>query len=281
MKYQGGDPVSIPTHFRPRPEACCWQPQSPAANMALELVHSEAYPSPPDADIMRCEMLAEQHTLFAALSSGAIAVWHRRAEPSHGRSGRSGRNDNKPQLLEGHVGTVHCLLLARQEGLGQEGYLLLSGGADRTVRVWDPSVRNLSQTCVQTLRGHGGSVTGLAYADGVLITSSTDKTIRVWKADEGRELMLYPWFSPLQTLSDLSCWVTAMALQLGEPGSLYVADEQGTLSVYQVVPATRAAPLSLRKWRRQPKAHALGASGTRRFEPYASRRDPYASGRDP
>ena len=223
--------------------------------MAVELLHTEAYQPSAGADIIRCKMLFEQRTLFASLSDGTIAIWHRRtAEASHGRSD----SKQQPKLLEGHSGTVHCMLLARQEGLGQEDYLLLSGGADRTVRVWDPSVRDLKKTCVQTLRGHGGSVTSVAYAQGVLISSSTDTTIKLWKADEGRELLLYPWFSLLQTLDDLGCWVSDMALQLGEGGALYVADEQGTLSAYQVVPATRTSPLALHKWRRQPKAHSLG-----------------------
>lgn len=223
--------------------------------MALELVHTEAYQPNEAAEIIRCKVFFEQRMLFASLSDGTIAIWHRRtAEASHARS----ESKQQPKLLEGHIGRVPCMLLARQEDLGQEGYLLLSGGADRTIRLWDPSVRDLKKACVQTLRGHGGSVTSLAYARGMLISSSTDTTIKLWKADEGRELLLYPWFSLMQTLNDLGCWVNDMALQLGEGRALYVADEQGTLSAYQVVPATSSAPLALRKWRRQPNAHSLG-----------------------
>ena len=41
-----------------------------------------------------------------------------------------GHVDSRPQLFTGHTGAVSCLILAEQEGLGLEGHLLLSGGAD-------------------------------------------------------------------------------------------------------------------------------------------------------
>ena len=107
---------------------------------------------------------------------------------------------------------------------------------------------------MQTLRGHGGTVTSLAYCEGVLVTCSTDCTIKVWKQDEGRELLLYPWFSPAQSVGNLECWVNDLALTMGETGALYVGDEQGALSAYRV----QTSPLQLTRWRRQPKAHSLG-----------------------
>ena len=165
-----------------------------------------------------------------------------------------GHVDSRPQLFTGHTGAVSCLILAEQEGLGLEGHLLLSGGADRTIRVWDPAIKDPSKACVQTLRGHGGTVSSLAFCNGVLVSTSTDHTIQVWKPDEGRELLLYPWFSPHQRLANLDCWATDLALRLGETAGLYVGDEQGTLSAYRV----QTSPLQLTRWRRQPKAHSLG-----------------------
>jgi hypothetical protein len=182
----------------------------------------------------------------------------------------------------------------QQSGLGQEGYLLFSCSADRTIRVWDPAVRDLSKACVQTLQGHGGTVTSLAYCEGILVSSSTDNTIRAWKVDEGRDLLLYPWFSPHLTLSDIGCWVNALALQvrraprcaralapragdrpscprvrrpaprtdraqMGEGSALFVGDEHGALSVYRVLAGpTRSSGFALQRWRRHPHAHSLG-----------------------
>ena len=194
------------------------------------------------------QLLSEKRMLFAALSDGHIAVWRRRHDVSQGHV------DSKPQLLAGHTGVVRCLLLAEQEGIGLEGSLLFSGGSDRTIRMWDPAIKEAKKACVQTLRAHGGTVTSLAFCDGVLVSTSTDKTIQVWKADEGRQLLLYPWFSPHQRLDDLDCWANDTALRMGESAGLYVGDEQGTLSVYRV----GTSPLQLTRWRRQPKAHALG-----------------------
>ena len=217
-----------------------------------------AGPSGAPAPITCHQMLFERRLLFVGLATGQIVAFRRRVD-SLGVE----QIDSKPLILEGHSGLVRCLLLVRQEGLGQEGYLLFSGGADRTVRVWDPSAsRDGAKPCVQTLRGHGGTVTSLAYCEGVLVTSSTDCSIKVWKQDEGRELLLYPWFSPQQSIGQLDCWVNDIALQMGETGALYVGDEQGGLCAYRIErsapAATRAASLTLTPWRQKPKAHAFG-----------------------
>lgn len=144
----------------------------------MEFVHnSSARPSGSSSEQgISCHQLhASKRTLFAALTDGRIAVWRRRADVAQGHV------DSRPQLLAGHTGAVTCLLLAEQEGLGLEGHLLLSGGADRTIRVWDPAIKDASKACVQTLRGHGGTVSSLAYCDGVLVSTSTDRTIQVRK----------------------------------------------------------------------------------------------------
>lgn len=228
---------------------------------SFELIHNMSFTPPPaiaeSAKITCHQLLFEQRLLFAGLADGSIALWRRKSAATQQDGPQV---DSKPQIMAGHSGTVKCLLLAKAEGLGQEGYLLFSGSADRTVRVWDPSVKDKSKACVQTLRGHGGTVTAIAYCDGVLVSCSTDTSIRVWKADEGRELMLYPWFSPLagtHTLDDIDCWVNDVALTMGEAGALYVGDEQGCLSAYKVVRDPKAA-LRIERWRRQPKAHSLG-----------------------
>ena len=203
-------------------------------------------------------MLFEHRLLFVGLNTGQIMAFRRRVD-SQGVE----QIDSKPLILEGHSGLVRCLLLVRQEGLGQDGYLLFSGGADRTVRVWDPSAsKDGSNPCVQTLRGHGGTVTSLAYCEGVLVTASTDCSIKVWKQDEGRELLLYPWFSPQQTIGQLECWVNDIAMTMGETGTLYVGDERGGISAYRIERTSGgrggSSSLGLTPWRQKPNAHSLG-----------------------
>ena len=211
-----------------------------------------AGPSGAPAAITCHQILFERRLLFVGLATGQIIVFRRRVD-SQGVE----QIDSKPFILDGHSGLVRCLLLVKQEGLGQDGYLLFSGGADRTVRMWDPSVRDgPAKPCVQTLRGHGGTVTSIAYCEGVLVTASTDYTIKVWKPDEGRELLLYPWFSPQQSIGPLECWVNDIALTMGETGALYVGDEQGGISAYRIERARRG--IELTPSRQKPKAHALG-----------------------
>ena len=45
-----------------------------------------------------------------------------------------------------------------------------------------------------------------------------------------------PASPPPQSLADLDCWVNDLALNMGEGAALYIGDENGTLSVYRVVP---------------------------------------------
>ena len=196
--------------------------------MSVEVHHCCTFTTGSDDTTITCHtLLAERRLLFAGMADGSIAVWRRRQHEA--------MSDSRPHILKGHTGHVRSMLLVQQSGLGQEGYLLFSCSADRTIRVWDPAVRDLSKACVQTLQGHGGTVTSLAYCEGVLVSSSTDSTIRAWKVDEGRDLLLYPWFSPHLTLSDINCWVNALALQASRrrrawSGGLHVVAREPALT---------------------------------------------------
>ena len=68
----------------------------------------------------------ERRTLIAGLADGHLAYWTRRKD-----GGSQGSSDAKPFLLHAHAGGVRCVLLVESEGLGLEGCLLFSGGADR------------------------------------------------------------------------------------------------------------------------------------------------------
>ena len=66
-------------------------------------------------------------------------------------------------------------------GFSADGATLATGGADRTVRLWDAA----TGAAIRSLEGHGGTVTGLAFApDGRSVASSSlDRTVRVWTLD--------------------------------------------------------------------------------------------------
>lgn len=73
----------------------------------------------------------------------------------------------------------------------------------------------------------------------LLISSSTDKTFRIWRIDKARALLMYPWFVPLQIVKDFTSvnpspvdnnvWVTCFDVKEGESIALYAGDSEGSL----------------------------------------------------
>ena len=86
--------------------------------------------------------------------------------------------------LEGHTEAVTCLAL--------DGNFLLSGAEDGVVRVWDLH----SYMALAALQVHSAPVEGMLVVpdNGLLVTCSTDSTVRVW--DYGRGEQLQVWRHP-------------------------------------------------------------------------------------
>ncbi len=78
--------------------------------------------------------------------------------------------------LEGHAGAVLAL--------AAHGKMLASGGADATIRLWEPATGELKRTIVN----HGDRVGALAWSpDGKYLASgSRDRTVRIWQPEIGR-----------------------------------------------------------------------------------------------
>ncbi len=59
------------------------------------------------------------------------------------------------------------------------------------IKLWEPKNSKNVIDPFQTIIGHQGTVIDLIYINKVqlLISSSTDKTMRVWKLDEARSLL--------------------------------------------------------------------------------------------
>lgn len=76
-------------------------------------------------------------------------------------------------ILSGHGGRVLCVKSA------WHGDRLLSGGADRTVRVWD--IVGSGGKCILSLSGHLGWVTHVRYwGPNTVVSASTDRSILLW-----------------------------------------------------------------------------------------------------
>jgi WD40 repeat protein len=80
----------------------------------------------------------------------------------------------KVEFLDGHTGAVLALAV--------RGDLLVSGGADRTIRIWK------GRTLVRTITNHWDGVHALAFSpDGKYLASgSADRTVRIWQPELGR-----------------------------------------------------------------------------------------------
>lgn len=97
----------------------------------------------------------------------------------------------------GHVGAVLCLALS------SDGKLLLSGGADCLVRLYDVEARQL----LDTFSGHREPVTGVAFRRNThqFYTTSVDRTVRVWDGDERLYMdTLFGHQAPVQALAAFS-----------------------------------------------------------------------------
>lgn len=95
-----------------------------------------------------------------------------------GASGRkSGRGGDALSILSGHTGRVLCVKTA------WHGDRLISGGSDRTVRIWDLTGPGGGGKCLHALTGHLGWVTHTHYwGPNTIVSASTDRAIALWDA---------------------------------------------------------------------------------------------------
>ncbi|TDD79864.1 protein kinase domain-containing protein [Actinomadura rubrisoli] len=86
--------------------------------------------------------------------------------------------ERPPLRLDGHDGTT-CPL-----AFSADGRNAVSGGDDRTVRMWNLAAGH----CLQTLTGHTGGVTSVALAsdERQAFSGALDGTVRVWDLHAGR-----------------------------------------------------------------------------------------------
>jgi len=94
------------------------------------------------------------------------------------------------QELRGHTGAVYCLCVFRRNSPTDDFSpssrdnddakpVLISGGYDRSLRVWEMD-HSGRLSCVQTLSRHSGSVSCLLPEGGRVYSGAIDSTIKVW-----------------------------------------------------------------------------------------------------
>jgi len=130
-------------------------------------------------------------SLVTGGADGLIKLWSLRAPNSSRRSTTStssmdtetvgsssvqrGRGGDALNTLNGHTGRILCIKTA------WHGDHLLSGGADRTIRVWDLAAGGGKS--LHHLFGHFGWVTNVQYwGPNTIVSASTDRSIALWDA---------------------------------------------------------------------------------------------------
>ncbi|RXK40736.1 hypothetical protein M231_01988 [Tremella mesenterica] len=171
----------VSPHRRPPPTPPIPQEQSYVTPQDL---HSNSLTSP---STYREEGRSRRASFTAATSQSA------RHAPTGGPSSRGiqrpnttlgvGEENNRSGTYTGKK-PVQSDLCGAAMGYGSDKHLVVSGGCDRNVRVWDA---NTGQ-CLHVLRGHSSTVRCLKVIDGkpLAITGSRDWTLRVWDIERGR-----------------------------------------------------------------------------------------------
>ncbi|KAL1296573.1 hypothetical protein AAFC00_000071 [Neodothiora populina] len=167
-----------------------------------------------------------------------IAIWNPHDPQAHGIN----------SLLSGHTDIVNVVKLYRDPKLQRQ--VLLSGSADKTIRLWIRDTDTGSFTATQTLTEHTASVNAIAVLPdaGLLITGAADATLKIWRlepltAESGphievkliQSISLTPRFFPLALaitrLSDAQI-VFAVA---GTTSSLRVFVQKGDLFAHGAI----------------------------------------------
>jgi WD40 repeat protein len=76
------------------------------------------------------------------------------------------------KTLRGHAGVVKCIDYDPENGR------VASGSCDGIIRIWD--IHKTKKKCATVLEGHNNWVRGLQMCGNVLVSASSDRTLRAW-----------------------------------------------------------------------------------------------------
>ncbi|KND04539.1 Elongator subunit ELP2 [Spizellomyces punctatus DAOM BR117] len=123
--------------------------------------------------------------LVAFAANHFVALYRPEAATSHGTI----------STLRGHRDRVNCLkYLRRGSGSGQRDVGLVSGSADKTLRIWK-KIGDDQWICSAVLEGHTAGITSIGVVRGrnipgdldLIASAASDGTIRIWERLEGNE----------------------------------------------------------------------------------------------
>lgn len=178
----------------------------------------------------------QRHYLLLGLTDGKILGWDADKYANATRS-----KDNPSRILDDHKGSVRCMIFVEDLCQG----VMFTGAADRCIKMWDLSDPRVGIPCVHSLHGHGGTVLALEYGSEMLLSSSTDGFLCIWRDQSPTKLLRFPAYSIRQRISSdnrtgqpgarqpKESWFLSISLREGEAPSILAGDSEGHVHIYK------------------------------------------------
>lgn len=116
-------------------------------------------------DAVNTLVVCENGTVYTGCADGLIRVWEKVGKEKH---------HSLVATLEKHKPTVNAL------ALNGDGSMLFSGGCD-SITVWERKGNEHQMVFVEALRGHAGPILCMVTVDHLLVSGSSDRTVRIWQ----------------------------------------------------------------------------------------------------
>lgn len=128
-----------------------------------------------------CAVIPDGTEVVSASFDGTIKIW----ELATGLSTTLSAATPLPPVVGAILGEPAESRALIACALSRDGALVVTGGADGSLKIWDMAER----THRITLEGHGGAVWGCAVSpdESFIVSASRDKTLRIWDAATGEE----------------------------------------------------------------------------------------------
>ncbi|KAF8630362.1 hypothetical protein AX15_002927 [Amanita polypyramis BW_CC] len=135
------------------------------------------------------------------------------------------------QVYKGHTGPVTCLAFCDKVKRSGDGKILITGSWDQTINLWDTDTKVL----ISSTKAHSDFVKALLVYPSLqlLISSSSDKTVRFWDISNPLEP------SPLPAVGSISAHTRPVecldgVTQSEKAAVLYTADTMGLVKVWDL-----------------------------------------------
>ncbi|CAD8100943.1 unnamed protein product [Paramecium sonneborni] len=122
-----------------------------------------------DLKLCNCQLLNSNQCLISASDDKTIILWQ--------QSGQKSQNQfwNYFQRLYGHQDKINCLSILETK------YQIVSGSADKSIKIWSISNPKQNLTCSQTIQNHSSEIWALSInqCQDTIISSGEDRIILI------------------------------------------------------------------------------------------------------